>query len=290
MKINALKLKKITKRIFLIFFLIIILFFFLVPYFVMLAGSIKPEKEIQLASVENSSKIKPSFLPYQPTVENYIITLFSGSDFIKFFYNSIIVSSGTTVLTLLISILAAYGLSRFNFKYANVYKIGLFFNQMIPGIAFLLPFYIIFYLINKYTGIPIKSSFIGLILTYTVFSLPFSILMLTKFFNSIPFDYDDQAMIDGCTRFKALFKIIVPIAMPGIYTIGIYCFLISWNEILFASMLTNKGSRTISVGILEIWGLGPKLASCVLIAIPVIILFAYFRKYCIAGLLSSSSK
>jgi len=288
-KSNIHKIKKILLWTLFWLGLFIILLFFIIPYFTMLMGSFKPVEEFMFATF-GSKESPPSFLPHRFTFQNYAIVLFFSGAAIKCFVNSLKVSIGTTILTLSFGILAAYGLSRFYFKFKSTYKIALFFTQMVPSVSFLLPFYIIYYVANKHLHIPLKETHIGLILTYTSFSLPFAVLMLTKFFNSIPRDYDDQALIDGCSRFTALFKIIVPVSMPAIYTIGIYSFLISWNEILFASVLTSRNTRTVSVGLLELQNPAYIMAGCVLSAIPILIIFSYYRKYCISGMTGSGLK
>jgi multiple sugar transport system permease protein len=246
----------------------------------MFFNSIKSENELQSSNFESLNN-QPSFFPKKATIENYAHILLFGTGSIQGFTNSCIVSLTTMSLTLFLSVLASYGLSRFNFKLKNPYKIALFFTQMVPSISFLLPFYLIFFLINKYLNIPLKQTYIGLILCYTSFSLPFAVLMLTRYFDAVPKELDDQAMIDGCSRFKVLFKIIIPTSLPGIYSIAIYSFLISWNEILFASMLTDRSTRTISVGILEIGAPAHMMAACVLVSIPILIVFSYLQKYCI---------
>ena len=140
-----------------------------------------------------------------------------------------------------------------------------------------------------------KNTYWGMIFTYTSFSLPFAVLMLRNFLENIPVDLDEQAQIDGCTPFGTLWRIILPVSMPGIVTIGIFGFIMAWNEILFASILTGRETKTISVGLLDYltaqqsqWS--EMMAACILVSIPVLVFFTFLQKYIVSGLVAGATK
>ncbi|MCJ7666064.1 MAG: carbohydrate ABC transporter permease, partial [Actinobacteria bacterium] len=135
----------------------------------------------------------------------------------------------------------------------------------------------------------------GMIFTYTSFALPFSIWMMRGYFNTIPREIDEQAQIDGCTKAGALFRVILPLAKPGVAAIAIYGFMISWGEVLFASVLTGKDTTTVAIGVLRYittqenrWG--GMMAACVLVSLPVLVFFTIVQKYMVSGLTAGAIK
>src|SRR5690554_637786 len=174
-----------------------ILLFVLAPYIWMLSSSFKTTLEIQ--------SMRPSWIPQTFTFENYV-KMNTVVPIMRYFKNSLIISGGAMLLTIIIGVLAAYGVSRFNFKGRIFYTGVLFSTQMLPGVMFLIPYFVIFNVIKNTFGIPMTDTYHGLIITYTQFALPFSILMLRNYLDSVPRDIDEQAMIDGCNRAGALFR------------------------------------------------------------------------------------
>ncbi|NLG79466.1 MAG: carbohydrate ABC transporter permease [Firmicutes bacterium] len=259
----------------------------------MLSGSFKTSLEIQSADITDPD-LAPRWIPRTFTLDNYR-NVNRTVRILDYFMNSIIVSIGTMLLCLALSILAGYSLARFEFKGKGPYVLSLLVTQMFPGILFLIPYFILFVYINKWTGIQLKNTYAGLILTYASFALPFSILMLRSFFATIPREIDEQAQIDGCTPVGALFRVIIPVAKPGIAAVGIYAFIMSWNEILFASLLTGRETKTVAVGILEYitnqearWA--GMMAACIIVTIPVLVLFTLIQRHIVEGLVSGSVK
>ena len=164
-----------------------------------------------------------------------------------YFVHSLIIS-GYGVRTPLA--FAAHALSR-SFPGRNVYIAAVLSTQMLPGILFVIPYFILFTWINHRFGIQLRDTYPGMILTYTSFALPFSIVMLRSFLDAIPTELDEQAAIDGASRVRTLFSVIFPLARPGLVSVGIYSFIMGWNEILFASVLTGRRTKTVAIGLLE---------------------------------------
>jgi len=212
-----------------------------------------------------------------------------------YFKNSLIISGGTMFLSIILSTLAAYSLSRFRYKARNPYIMALFSTQMLPGILFLIPYYVMFIWIKHTFGLQMTNTYYGLIFTYTSFSLPFSILMLRNYLDSVPREIDEQALIDGCTRVQALFRVIIPLAKPGIAAVGIYSFIMGWSEILFATIISGSRTTPLSIGLLDYiqqnaahWG--NMMAACIMSTIPVLILFTLMQKHIVQGLVSGATK
>jgi multiple sugar transport system permease protein len=166
---------------------------------------------------------------------------------------------------------------------------------MFPGILFLLPLYLIFVNIGNSTGITLNGSRLGLVITYLTFSLPFSIWMLVGYFDSIPRDLDEAAKVDGCGAMGALFRVIVPAAVPGIVAVSVYAFMTAWGEVLFASVMTNESTRTLAVGLREYatqndvyWN--QVMAASLVVSVPVVAGFLLLQRYLVAGLTAGAVK
>ena len=263
------------------------------PYFWMVSCSFKSTLEIQSSDIMKP-ELSPSWTPRSFTFENYLYVNRSVP-ILRYMTNSLVISFGTMLLCILLSLFAAYALSRFHFLWKKAYTFTLLSTQMFPGIAFLIPYFILFTVIKRYLGIPMKNTYWGMIFTYSSFALPFSVLMLRNFLDSIPREIDEQALIDGCTRVQVVFKVILPLSMPGIASIGIYAFIMAWNEILFASVLTGQATRTVSLGLMEYitafqsnWG--GMMAACIIVSIPVLIFFTLLQKQIVEGLIQGATK
>ena len=287
------KTRKIIKRVFLYLAVALILISVLLPFFWMVSSSFKSTLEIQAADIKTPGQ-EPSWIPRSPTLENYI-TVNKVVKIADYFKNSIIISLGTMIFCLLIAVLAGYSISRFNFPGKTPYTVSVLSTQMFPGILFLIPYFVIFMWITRITGLPMRNTYWGMIFTYTSFALPFSIWMLRGYFNTIPREIDEQAQIDGCTKVGALFRVILPLAKPGLAAIAIYGFMMSWGEVLFASVLTGKDTTTVAIGVLRYittqenrWG--GMMAACVLVSLPVLAFFTLLQKYMISGLTAGAIK
>ena len=217
-------------------------------------------------------------------------SVFDSSEEIRFFVNSYVVGLCVTALTILVAIVAAFALSRFQFRLREPLKVMIIGVQAIPPITLIIPLFGLVVTLHLY------NSFEGLILTYLVFTLPYSVIMMTAYFNSIPRELDEAARIDGAGTMRTLFRVILPLARPALVAVGFYAFMISWNEFLFALTLTQTDNmRTVPVGLTLLMGQynyqwNQIMAMSVLGCLPVVILFLIFQRHFVSGLSSGAMK
>lgn len=231
----------------------------------------------------------PPVLPQDPTFSHYL-SIFQEHPFLRIIWNSFIVASCTTILSLIIGSLAAFGLAKLEIKY-KTFILGFVLSvTMFPPIATVSPLYIII------RALGLRDTWWALIMTYTSFSLPLSIWILTNFFREIPDEIYLAARIDGCSPFQVFYKIMFPLALPGIVTTAILVFIFSWNEFLFALTFTSTpASRTIPVGIALFPGIheipwGEIAAATIVVTIPLVILVFAFQRRIIEGLTAGAIK
>ena len=261
--------------------LLLMIFIALFPLLWMIFTSIKPQKEI--------FSVPPRLFSDMPTYSNYYRVLFQSS-IPRAFFNSVIVALGTTGGTLLLASFAAYGLARYRFLGSSTITVSLLFGQMMPGVVVLLPLYMF------YSNVGFIDSYRILILTNLAVSLPMGVLTLTPFIKNISVDIDGAAMIDGASGLSTLFRIILPIASPGLVTIGIFSFINTWEEYLFAFNFTNSAAyKTLPVSLAEFKGQfiidwGGMMSAAVIISIPVLLLFFICNKYFIKGIADGAVK
>ena len=251
--------------------------------FIAVLGVVLPLIWVFLTSLKEKSlvyQIPPAWF-FTPTWENYL-ALFQKYPFPKYFLNSTIVAGFTTILGLVIGGVAAYSMTRFDTG-GNFLKGWVLNNRTMPPIVVLIPMFMLasqFGLINNY---------LSLILAYLSFLLPFSIWMLISFFEAIPTDMEEAALVDGATRLQGLFYITIPLAAPGIAATGILSFLFSWNEFMFALVLTGNETRTLPIGVANFLTqrgveMGELTAATMVMIIPVMILAFSIRGYLVRGL------
>ncbi|MFJ2550828.1 carbohydrate ABC transporter permease [Microbacterium sp. NPDC087591] len=218
------------------------------------------------------------------------VAIFTNPETMRFFLNSYIVAGSVTILTLIVAIQAAYAFSRFEFRGKRILNVVIVSVQAVPPITLLIPYFGLMVALGLY------NSYAGLILTYMVFTLPYAIIMMTGYFNTLPKELDEAVRVDGAGSMTALWRILVPISVPGIVSVGIYTFMIAWNEYLFALTLTRTiDMRTVPIGIQLLMGQhsyewNQIMAMSVLGSIPVLILFLFFQRYFISGLTAGSVK
>jgi len=265
----------------------------LIPYFWMVSGSFKSTVELQAADVTRPG-LEPSWIPREPTLVNYR-DVNRTVRILDYLQHSLIISTGTMAVATTLALLAAYALSRWAFPGRNAYVVAVLSTQMLPGILFLIPYFILFTWLRNQFGIQLRDTYTGMILTYTSFALPFAIVMLRSYLDSIPLELDEQAQIDGASRLRILWSIVLPLARPGIVSVAIYCFIMGWNEVLFASVLTGSNTRTVAVGLLEYitahearWTM--MMAASIIVSLPVLVLFSFMQRYVISGLVSGAVK
>lgn len=209
---------------------------------------------------------------------------------VRFFINSYIVSLSVTALTLVLAILAGYAFSRYRFPGKNWMSTVIVSVQSVPPITLLIPYFGLIVTLRLYNTYP------ALILTYAAFTLPYAIIMLTGYFNTLPRELDEAVKLDGGSALTALRRVLVPTALPGIVAVGLYTFMIAWNEYLFALTLTRtEDMRTVPIGIQLLMGQhsyqwNEMMAMSILGSIPVLVLFLRFQRYFMAGLTSGAVK
>jgi len=230
----------------------------------------------------------PPVWNFTPTLKNYEEVL-SSTDFGKYFMNSVVVALATTGIALALGTLAAYGFSRFRFRGHFWLKMSSLIPQMLPPIAIVVPLYVLF---SRLDWIDTRQS---LIVSYLTFTIPFSIWMMIGFFDDVPVELEEAAMIDGCSRFGTLFRVSLPLAVPGLAATAILTFLYCWNEFLYAVILTGRNARTLPVIITSfmtnrsvLWG--RIAASGSLVLIPVLIFALLAQRYLIRGLAKGAVK
>lgn len=251
------------------------------PVLWMLASSFKSNTEI--------FEYPPRLVTESFSLDAYV-TILTDSEKVRFFVNSYVVSLAVTALTLVVAILAAYAFSRFEFPFKRPLNMIIVSVQAVPPITLLIPYFGLMVTLGLYNTYP------GLILTYMVFTLPYAIIMMTGYFNTLPRELDEAVRVDGAGSMTALWRILVPIAVPGIVSVGVYTFMIAWNEYLFALTLTKtQDMRTVPIGIQLLMGQhsyewNEMMAMSILGSIPVLVLFLFFQRYFIGGLASGSVK
>ncbi|KQO62291.1 carbohydrate ABC transporter permease [Curtobacterium sp. Leaf261] len=265
--------------------IVLLTLFTVVPLYVMITSSLK-----NLGDVQGPFTWIPRNLTIQPFID-----IWKTVPLATYFLNSLVVCTIATVLSLVIAILAAYAVSRWKFRGRNVFTNAILSTQMFPGVLFLLPLYLIFVNLDQLLGIQLVGTQLGLVITYLTFVLPFSIWMLAGYFESIPRELDEAAMVDGSGPMGALFRVILPAARPGIVAVGIYSFMTSWGEVLFASVLTNGNSQTLAIGLQQYstqtnvyWN--QIMAASLVVSIPVVVAFLIVQRQFVAGLTAGAVK
>lgn len=259
--------------------------FTVLPLYVLVVTSVKP-----LENVRGTFTWFPDRITFQPFVD-----MWTTIPLASYLGNSLIVTTTATVLALLVAVLAAYPLSRLRFRGKRLFSMTVLSTQMFPGILFLLPLFLIFVRVEDLIDVELTGSYLGLIVTYLTFALPFSIWMLAGYFSAIPEGLEEAAMIDGTTRVGALVRVILPVARPGIIAVGVFAFITAWGEVLFASVLTDTQTRTLSIGLKlytsqtdTLWN--QLLAASLTISLPVVIAFMLIQRYLVSGLSAGAVK
>lgn len=245
----------------------------LFPIFYLLITSFKPP--------QLTFAIPPVWV-FEPTLQNYR-DVFAGGTFTKYFLNSLIVATVTTFIALVLGSFAGYGFARFQFRGATWMRLGSLVPQMLPPITIIVPLYVLF------NSMKLIDTIWALIVSYLTFSIPLSIWMMTGFFADVPQELEESAMIDGCTRMGAFFRISLPNVAPGLAATAILCFIYCWNEFLYAVILTGRDARTLPVTITSfmtnkaiLWG--RIAASGSLVLVPVLVFAVLAQRYLVRGL------
>jgi len=251
------------------------------PLLWMLVSSFKPAEQLFVSP--------PRLLPSTLTLDWYRNVMLQ-SDAPTYFRNSLVIGAATTAICLSIGTLAAYGVTRFEFPGKRVFLIGALLSYVFPAIVLFVPIYMI---INS---LGLIDALAGVVIAHTILTFPFALWMLRSFFIAIPREIDEAAWVDGASYFLTFVAIILPLALPGVFSVGVFVFVLSWNEYLFAGVLITSGSlKTIPVGISEFitsfdvrWG--EIMAMGALATMPVIALFLSVQRFFLRGVIAGAIK
>lgn len=277
--------EKITgkKNIILSVLSILLLCVLLFPLFWILMTSLKTEQEI--------FRIPPTIIPEKLNLASYAAQVETG-DFNMFqsFANSFIISIGATIISVVLAVPASYGIAKYRFRGRKVMLLGFLVTQMLPVAVLLTPMFILFRGMNLY------NTAGSAILADATIGIPFSILILKNYFASIPKDLEEAAYIDGCNRFSAFIRVLIPIAKPGVMVCAIFSFLYAWGDLAYGmTFIIDQQKRPITAGIFNFMGqYGTKwsylTAFAVVTIIPVALIFIFMQKYIISGMTSGAVK
>lgn len=245
------------------------------PLVWMVLTSLKPQSEL--------FTIPPGFLPREVTFEHYRILL-TDTPFLRYFVNSAILATSTTLLVVTIGALGAYSLVRFRYRGRETLAGLVLFTYLLPSVVLIIPLYLMM------VKIGLSNTLASLVIAYTTFSLPYALWLLRSFMAGIPEDLESAALVDGASRMGAFFDVILPQALPGIISTALFTFILAWNEYLYALVLVNSDqSRPLTTGVMNMlitafnidWSL--LMAASVMMSIPLIIIFAFLQSYLTRG-------
>ncbi len=238
---------------------------------------------IFLAAFKSHVDVYQLKLFFQPTLENFAIVFQSPYNLGHKLFNSTIVAAVTVIFAIPIATLAAYSFSRFRLRGETTMLVMILATQFVPAVVIILPFFVMF------RDIGLLDTRVGLILVNLAIVMPFAIWMIKGFIDGIPIDTEEAAMVDGSTRLQVIRNIVLPMAAPGLFTAGIFCFIIAWNEFLFALILTNKNAVTLPIGLAllkaeegDLWNL--LSAAGIIIMLPMFVLALMIRRYFVQGM------
>jgi multiple sugar transport system permease protein len=262
----------------------LVLLVMLAPVFWMLASALQTEGQLASGSYDLLSPTFDAFSEMWQTV-----------DFERYLANSIVICGGAALFATGFASSAGYALARFRFRGSRTYGLTVIGTQLIPGALFLLPVFLGFVWLGQNTPIRLLDTHIGMILVYTAFFTPLAIYFMRAFFQAIPRELEEAAMVDGSTRFGAFVRIVLPNATPGLLATFVYAFLFAWDELMFATALTEQDAETIPIGIRNFVGnyseeTDQLMAAGVVSTIPVLVAFFATQRWLVRGLTSGAVK
>jgi multiple sugar transport system permease protein/raffinose/stachyose/melibiose transport system permease protein len=259
---------------------LVIAFLVLFPFFWMLSVSLKPGTE--------PFAIPAKLWPDHPTLENYVLAF--RPEFRRYFLNSIVVSGATVLITVPLALLAAYSLTRYQFRILSVFLAAVILAQFFPAGAMIIPIY------KMVKAADLLDTYASLIIAYITVTLPVAIWMLRGFLTRVPKTLEEAAAIDGAKPLRAFFDIVVPLARPGIVATTVFVLIVTWQEFLFAlSFTSTKEMRTLPVGMNDYIGqygirYGELMASSVMVSLPVVVIFFFLQRQFVSGLTAGAVK
>jgi len=255
--------------------LVVMLVWTLVPFYWMLATSLKKDKEIY--------GFEATLIPRQPTLDAYR-RIFVQTPFLKYLRNSLLIAVGTTVASLVLGSLGAYALARLKFPGRGIIARGLIFTYLVPQSLLFIP---LFAVMSFLTLIDTRE---GLFLAYLGITLPFCTWLLLGYFRSVPLELEEAALVDGCSRLATLVRIILPMSLPALAVVAFFSFTQAWNEFIYANVLVNSVDvRTITTGLTlfiveDVFFWGPMMAASVMATIPPVLVYLAFQRWVVKGL------
>jgi multiple sugar transport system permease protein len=270
------------------FFLVVFAVFFLMPPVYMLITSLKTSAEISAAT-------NPWWV-YHPTLGNYV-ELLTSNQYLTFFRNSALVSVIVVTITMLISVPAAFALSRMRFWGSVTLATGVFLTYLVPETLLFIPLFKMFALVNEYTGIELINRWWVLLLLYPTLTVPFCTWIMIGYFASIPKELDEAALMDGANYRQILTRVFIPVALPGLIAATIFAFTVSWAQFLYPLAFTTSADQLVlPVGIVtslikgDVFNWGQIMTGALLGAAPPLIIYAFLMDYYIAGLTAGATK
>jgi len=255
--------------------LVVFLVWTLVPFYWMLATSLKKDKEIY--------GFEATLVPRQPTFDAYR-RLFAQTPFVKYLVNSTIIAVSTTAASLVLGCLGAYALARLRFPGRRLIARGLIFSYLVPPALLFIPLFTVMSTLN------LIDTRHGLTLVYLSFTLPFCTWLLLGYFRSVPLELEEAALVDGCSRMTALVRIILPMSLPALAVVAFFSFTQAWNEFLYANVFVNSVDvRTITTGLTlfvveDVFFWGPMMGAACLATIPPVLIYLIFQRWVVKGL------
>jgi len=269
-----------VEKIFMVIATVFVMAFFLIPIFWLITTSFKFGRE--------AFAIPPKWFTFDFTLKNYT-QLLESSKTLMFVKNSLIISVFTTILSLLLGVPAGYAIARSRSRLLNTSSYFFLIILMIPPVAMLIPFYLIM------RDMSLLGTYQSVIILDTVFDASFVVWMMRSYFADVPQEMEEAALVDGASKFTSFVKVALPLSIPGIISSAIYCIIFSWNDFLFALMLTNPKTKTIPLGILASFSAieiswGQMAAMSMFAIIPALFISLGLNRYFIQGLTMGASK
>lgn len=261
---------------------VIVVGIFLFPLYWLVSTSLKTPDQLFTSP--------PTWIPAPLDWSNYAVAVFDNPIMMRALGNSLIISIGATLLTLILAAPAAYGMARLRLRWTALLLLPFLVAQLLPAINVALPMFALF------SQWGLVNTYVGLILANTVGTLPFAVIVLRPFYLTIPKELEEAAAVDGATRFQAFFRIVLPLVRPGLVTVAVFAFVMAWGEFVFGlTLTTQREMQPVTVTLNSFIGLygtqwGPLMAASTIVAIPLIIVFVIFQRYITSGLAAGSVK
>ncbi len=263
--------------------------------YLVVALMLSPVLWLVLSSLQTSSQLATGTYDFgNPTVAAFR-TMWDAVDFERYFRNSVVICTLAAALATLFAASAGYALARYRFRGSGSFGLGVIGTQLIPGSMFLLPIFLAFVWFGRSTPVRLFDTHLGMILVYTAFFTPVSIFLMRAYFQAIPRELEEAALVDGATPFGAFWRVILPNAAPGLLATFVYAFLFAWDELLFVSNLTQQNAETIPLGIRTFISnyqqrYDQLMAAGVVSTLPVMIAFFATQRWLVRGLTSGAVK